>query len=38
VFPPINPAVWRETARVTHPAGPGDDAAFDTVTYVRHAR
>ena len=34
-FPPIDPAVWRETARIPHPAGPGDDAPFDIVTYVR---
>jgi dihydrofolate reductase len=34
-FPAIDPAVWREAARVPHPAGAGDDAAFDTVTYVR---
>ena len=38
VFVAIDPAVWREAARVAHPAGPADDAAFDTVTYVRHAR
>jgi dihydrofolate reductase len=35
VFPPIDPGVWREAARTPHPAGPGDDSAFDTVTYVR---
>jgi dihydrofolate reductase len=34
-FPPIDPAVWREAARTPHSAGPGDDSAFDTVTYVR---
>jgi dihydrofolate reductase len=38
VFPAIDPSIWREAARVAHPAGPGDDAAFDTVTYVRHPR
>ena len=35
VFPPINPAIWRETARNAHAAGPGDDAGFDIVTYQR---
>ena len=35
VFPPIDPAVWRETARNAHAAGPGDDAGYETVTYVR---
>lgn len=34
-FPPIDPAIWRETARNAHAAGPGDDAGFDTVTYRR---
>jgi dihydrofolate reductase len=36
-FPPIDPAVWREAAREPHPAGEGDDAAFEFVTYVRAA-
>ena len=35
VFPAIDPAVWRETARNTHAAGPGDDCGFETVTYRR---
>ena len=35
VFPPIDPAIWRETARNAHAAGPGDDAGFDIVTYQR---
>jgi len=35
VFPAIDPAVWRETARHAHAAGPGDDCGFDTVTYLR---
>ncbi|MFA6264602.1 MAG: dihydrofolate reductase [Pseudolabrys sp.] len=35
LFPPIDPAVWRETARYHYDAGPDDDAGFDTVTYVR---
>jgi dihydrofolate reductase len=34
-FPPIDPAVWREAAREPHPAGEGDDAAFDFVSYVK---
>ncbi|MGB9366178.1 MAG: dihydrofolate reductase [Xanthobacteraceae bacterium] len=34
-FPPIDPAVWRETARKPHPAGEGDDAAFDFVSYIK---
>ena len=34
-FPAIDPAVWRETARTEHAAGPDDDYAFATVTYVR---
>jgi dihydrofolate reductase len=38
VFPAIDPAFWREAARLAHPAGPSDDAAFDTITYVRHSR
>ena len=35
VLPPIDPAVWREAARQTHPAGPDDDAAYDFVSYLR---
>jgi dihydrofolate reductase len=38
VFPAVDPGVWREVARSAHPAGPGDDAGFDTVTYVRRAQ
>lgn len=38
VFPDIDPAVWRETARSAQPAGPSDDAAVDFVTYERAAR
>jgi dihydrofolate reductase len=34
-FPPIDPGLWRETARAPHPAGPDDDAPFDLVTYRR---
>ena len=35
LFPPIDPGVWRETAREPHPAGAGDDAAFDFVSYIK---
>jgi len=34
-FPRIDPAVWRETARESHPAGPQDEAAFAFVDYTR---
>ena len=34
-FPPIDPSVWRETARAEHAAGPEDDFPFATVTYLR---
>ena len=34
-FPPIDPKLWRETAREQHAAGPDDDAAFTVVTYLR---
>ena len=34
-FPQIDPAAWREAARVEHPAGPGDSASFSVVTYLR---
>ena len=34
-FPPIDPAVWREASRKPHPAGEGDDATFDLVSYVK---
>jgi dihydrofolate reductase len=37
VFPPIDPAVWREAAREPHPAGERDDATFDFVSYVKAA-
>jgi dihydrofolate reductase len=38
LFPPIDPHVWREVARVSHPPGPRDEAGFDFVSYVRAAR
>jgi dihydrofolate reductase len=34
-FPPIEPALWRERARMEHAAGPDDEASFDVTTYVR---
>ena len=35
LFPPIDPAVWREAAREAHPAGADDDAAYDFVSYLK---
>jgi dihydrofolate reductase len=35
VFPPIDPALWRETARRDCPAGPGDEASFTILTFLR---
>jgi dihydrofolate reductase len=37
-FPPIDPGVWCEAARVPHPPGASDDAAFDFVSYVKAQR
>ena len=34
-FPAIDPAVWREVARIEHAPGAGDDAAFAFVAYER---
>lgn len=34
-FPRLEPSDWREVKRASYPAGPDDDASFDTVTYVR---
>jgi dihydrofolate reductase len=34
-FPAIDPAVWREASRIPHPAGEGDDGAYDFVTYIK---
>jgi dihydrofolate reductase len=34
-FPPIDPAVWRQSARTEHPAGPDDDAPYQVATYIR---
>ena len=36
-FPAIEKAQWEEVARVAHPAGPDDSAAFTYVTYCRRA-
>lgn len=35
VFPPIDPAVWREISRTEHAAGPDDDASFAVAAYLR---
>ena len=35
LFPSLDPAQWRETARHEFSAGPEDDAAFSAVTYER---
>jgi dihydrofolate reductase len=35
LFPPIDPAIWRETSRTEHPAGPDDDASFALASYSR---
>ena len=34
-FPPIDPAVWRQSARTAQPAGPDDDAPYEIATYIR---
>jgi dihydrofolate reductase len=36
VFPAIDQARWRETAREEYAAGPDDEAPFTTLTYERH--
>jgi dihydrofolate reductase len=35
LFPPIDPAVWREVARAEHAAGPDDSASFAVAVYLR---
>ena len=35
VFPPIDPAVWKEVSRQEIPPGPEDSAAFAVAEYVR---
>ena len=37
-FPAIDPALWRESERESHAAGPDDDAGFDFVTYLKKSR
>jgi dihydrofolate reductase len=34
-FPAIDPAAWRETERIEHPAGPDDSADFAVVRFAR---
>jgi len=34
-FPAIDPAIWTEASRTPHPAGEGDDGAYDFVTYIK---
>ena len=36
-FPAIDPNVWTEAQRTEHRAGPGDDASFTELVYVRNA-
>jgi len=35
MFPPMDPTVWRETARRECPAGVDDEASFTFLTYAR---
>jgi dihydrofolate reductase len=37
-FPPIDAALWQETARTRHAAGPEDSADYSYVTYCRQQR
>lgn len=34
-FAPIDPALWHAAQRSFHPPGPGDDAGYEAVTYMR---
>ncbi|MGZ5961728.1 MAG: dihydrofolate reductase [Rhizomicrobium sp.] len=34
-FPPIDPAVWRQSVCTEHPAGLDDDAPYEVATYIR---
>jgi dihydrofolate reductase len=34
-FPDIDPAIWSAAGRTEHQAGPGDEAGFTVVEYVR---
>jgi dihydrofolate reductase len=36
-FPPVDPKLFRETRRESHPAGPEDDHPFTFVDYERRA-
>ena len=35
VFPPISSVAWKEVVRTDKAAGPGDDASFTMISYVR---
>ena len=35
MFPPIDSEIWRQAAREERAAGPGDEASFAFVTYLR---
>jgi dihydrofolate reductase len=37
-FPPIDAALWQETGRTRHAAGPDDTADYSYVTYCRQQR
>ena len=37
LFPPIDPALWREVERTEHVQGPDDAAAFTVLVYARQA-
>jgi dihydrofolate reductase len=37
-FPPVDPAVWRETERLPQPKGPDDEYGFTIVNYQRDGR
>lgn len=37
IFPAIDRGLWQQVARIAHPAGPDDHAAFSYVTYRRIA-
>ena len=37
-FPAIDPALWQESTRESHAAGPDDDTGFDFVTYLKKSR
>ena len=37
-FPAIDPALWHESTRESHAAGPDDNVGFDFVTYLKKSR